>query len=341
MFALRAGASAPPPSPSAVLELATLGDVGEARRFAVGLAGASGLDEALRSDVGIVATELATNLVRHGGGGHIIARPLPPGAGIELIAVDRGPGMSSVAECLRDGYSSAGSMGTGLGAVRRIGTAFDAFSAPGQGTVVVVRVAARGEPAAVAAGVCVAKPGETESGDGWTAVTTGARTAICVVDGLGHGPAAAEAAAAGREAFLHAAAGTPPDMLEALHRALRPTRGGAVAVAVADAEAQTVRFGGIGNVAGTILTPTTQRSMVSHNGIVGHQMHRVREFEYPWPAGAMLVLYSDGLASQWRTDAYPGVLQHDPAVICALLYRDFSRGRDDVTVVACRAGSLA
>lgn len=341
MLASRAGTEAPPPSPSAVLQVATLGDVGEARRFAVALGGATGLSESLRSDVGIVVTELATNLVRHGGGGQLILRPLGQGGGIEMLGVDQGPGMASIAECLRDGYSSAGSLGSGLGAIQRIGTEFDLFSAPGQGTVVMVRIAPRrsegARPGAVTAGVCVAKPGEVESGDGWTAVTSGSRTAICVVDGLGHGPVAAEAATAGREAFVRAAGGTPADVLEALHRALRSTRGAAVAVAIADREAQLVRFGGVGNVGGSIVTPGAQRSMVSHNGIVGHQMHRVREFEYPWPAGATMVLYTDGLISHWKTDAYQGVLQRDPALLCALLYRDFSRGRDDTTVVACRA----
>ena len=342
MFASRAGISAPPPSPSTVLEITTLGDVGEARRFAVALGGAAGLDESLRSDVGIVATELATNLVRHGGGGQLIVRPLEQQSGIEMLAVDRGPGMRDIEECLRDGYSSAGSLGHGLGAVRRIGTSFDAYSVPDQGTVVVVRVAGKRLPPSgaepVTAGVCVAKSGEGESGDGWTTVTSGTRVAVCVVDGLGHGPAAAEAAAAGRGAFVHAAAGTPAEMLEGLHLALRPTRGAAVAVAIADAGAELVRFAGIGNVGGTILMPGGQRSLVSHNGIVGHQMPRVREFEYPWPLGSSLVLYTDGVRSQWRIDSYPGVLQHDPAVLCALLNRDYSRGRDDTTIVACRAG---
>lgn len=324
-----------------MLDIATLGDVGEARRFAVALGGAAGLNESLRSDVGIVATELATNLVRHGGGGHLIVRPLEQQPGVELLGVDRGPGMHDVAECLRDGYSSMGSLGHGLGAIRRIGTTFDIYSAREQGTVVLVRIAGRktrppGE--AVTAGVCVAKTGETDSGDGWTSVTVGSRTAVCVVDGLGHGPIAAEAAAAGRSAFLGAAAGTPAEMLEALHRALRPTRGAAVAVAVADSGAGLVRFAGVGNVGGAILRPGGQRSMVSHNGIVGHQMHRVREFEYPWPLGSSMVLYTDGIRSQWRIDSYPGVLQHDPAILCALLYRDYSRGRDDTTAVACRAG---
>lgn len=310
----------------------------------MGLGAAAGLPEALRSDLGIVVTELTTNVVRHGGGGEIIMRPLEPahGVGVEVLGLDRGPGMPNVADCLRDGFSSAGSMGTGLGAMQRIAADFDIYSAPGLGTAVAVRIrsaprrgAADGGPPAV--GVCVPKPGETVSGDGWSAVTAGGRTAVCVVDGLGHGPAAAEAADQARVVFGRTATGTPTDILDALNRALRSTRGAAVAVAIADASAGTVRFGGIGNIGAMILTPSGLRTMVSHNGIVGHQMRRVQEFEYPWAPGATMVLHSDGLTSHWRPDTYPGVLQHDPVVLCGLLYRDHARGRDDVTVVACRS----
>jgi anti-sigma regulatory factor (Ser/Thr protein kinase) len=304
---------------------------------------ALGLSDEVRSNIGIVATELATNVFRHGGGGHFVLRPLNDDgpAGVELLGIDHGPGMANVADCLRDGFSSAGSMGTGLGAMQRIASEFDVYSAPGKGTVVAVRLRTgrRLQPAraAGAVGVCLPKPGETECGDGWTAVMEGARTTICVVDGLGHGPAAADAAAAAAEAFTRSARGGPAEVLEALNLALRSTRGAAVAVAVADAEAESVRYGGIGNISGTILSPASARSMVSHNGIVGHQMRRVQEFDYPWPAGATMLLHSDGLTTHWRAESYPGVLQHDPVLLCALLYRDQTRGRDDTTIVACRA----
>jgi hypothetical protein len=74
--------------------------------------------------------------------------------------------------------------------------------------------------------------------------------------------------------------------------------------------------------------------MVSHNGTVGHQMRRVQEFVYPWPAEALVILHSDGLATQWRL--LPGLAARDPALIAAILYRDFRRGRDDVTVLVAR-----
>lgn len=345
MFASPAGGSVAA-SPSLLAPVAGPEDVGGARRAAIGLGAAVGLSEAVRSDLGIVATELATNVVRHGRGGQVIMRALvSDGPGVELIGIDRGPGIANLPESFRDGFSTAGSMGTGLGAMRRIAAELDVWTSPEHGTAVVARVrapgvAAPGPGGGSVAGISLPKPGEIECGDGWTAVQQGGRTVICVVDGLGHGPSAADAATRAREVFHQSSHGTPTDILEALHRGLRPTRGAAAAVAVADAAAGSVRFGGIGNISGIILSPAGDRSMVSHNGIVGHQMRRVQEFEYPWAPGATMVLHSDGLATHWRADTYPGVLQRDPALLCALLHRDCARGRDDVTVVACRA-SLA
>jgi hypothetical protein len=77
--------------------------------------------------------------------------------------------------------------------------------------------------------------------------------------------------------------------------------------------------------------------MVSHNGIVGHNVHRSEEYRYPWPPGALLVAHSDGLETQWSLAAFPGLASRHPAMIAAMLFREHSRKRDDVAVVVARA----
>jgi hypothetical protein len=62
----------------------------------------------------------------------------------------------------------------------------------------------------------------------------------------------------------------------------------------------------------------------------------VQTFTYPWPAGALLVLASDGISTHWSLDAYPGLRHRDPVLVASVLYRDFVRGRDDATVVVAR-----
>jgi len=320
--------------------------IGETRRTAVALATDAGLDEARSGRLAIVVTELATNIVKHGGGGELLVRRLDGGPGIELMALDQGPGMRSVAESLRDGHSTAGSPGTGLGAVARLSDWYQVYSAPGVGTAIVARLGQSLEtdadrapadqaPLRIAA-VCVARRGEKVAGDSWSAVDDGRRIVVMVADGLGHGPDAHAAAAAAIRSFHGVAGMTLAEIIDDAHRALRGTRGAAVGVAELDRERRVARFAGIGNIAGAVGRISAMRSVISHGGIVGHEYRRVREFEYDWPAGALLILHSDGLHTSWKLDRYLGIDRCDPALVAGVLYRDYTRGRDDVTVFVAR-----
>jgi anti-sigma regulatory factor (Ser/Thr protein kinase) len=320
--------------------------VGEARRGAVSLAGAAGLDEDARGRLAILTTELANNVVTHGGHGELLLRQLDEGGipGVEVLALDKGPGIADVDRALRDGYSTAGTPGTGLGAVSRLADEFDLFSAPGLGTAVVARLWARPRaaslpPAAVAVGaVSVPKPHQEQCGDTWEVVARpSGETLVMVADGLGHGPQAAAAAREAARILRGQARRGPREIVEVAHIALRSTRGAAMAVAEVAADGGGVRFAGIGNIAAVIELGVERRNLVSHNGTVGHELRRVQEFDYPWSPGALLVMCSDGLATGWRLDAYPGLTARDPAVVAGVLYRDFVRGRDDATVVVARA----
>ncbi|HEX6912237.1 MAG TPA: SpoIIE family protein phosphatase [Longimicrobium sp.] len=316
---------------------------GEARRRVAALAAALGFGETDAGRAALAATEAATNLAKHArGGGVVIVRPCGrgPARGVELLAVDRGPGMRSVGDALRDGFSTAGSPGTGLGALQRMSDEFDLFSTAGQGTVLLSRVwGSDPGPADVEMSigvVSVAKPGEAVCGDGWSSAHLGSRCLLVCADGLGHGPEAAMASAAATRAFAAHAGEGPAPLLQRMHGALRPTRGAAVAVAEVDLGARVVRYAGVGNIAATLWAPGETRSLVSHNGIVGHEMRKVQVFEYPLPPQGLLVMHSDGVSTRWQLEKYPGLALRDPAVIAAVLYRDFCRGRDDATVVVAR-----
>src|SRR5690606_35256386 len=207
--------------------------------------------------------------------------------GVEVLCIDRGPGMANVIECMRDGYSTAGTMGTGLGAARRLAHYFDIHSIPEQGTEIVARVWLGGRPEEVdgtaeIGAVCLPVAGETASGDGWAAMATPARTALLVVDGLGHGINAAAAANLAREQFSRNAARAPGEILAILHGALRATRGAAAAVAAIDVKSRELRCAAVGNIAGRILGAGRSRALVSSHGIVGNQANRARELAYPW-----------------------------------------------------------
>ena len=327
-----------PPRP---LSIDDASQVPEARRTATHLAEELGFDVAGAGNVALVITEIGTNIIKHGGTGEILINPLSRGdvRGIEIVGIDRGKGIADLERSLRDGYSTAGSPGTGLGAIRRLSAGFEVFSASGRGTAVLARLWARPLPSPekgprVAIGFAgAAHVGESVSGDGWTVVQSAERTVLLLVDGLGHGVVAAKAAHEAVRLFHDNVRHTPGDIVQALHDGLRSTRGAAVAVSEIVPGRSLVKYAGVGNICAAIVTPGSRRHLISHNGTAGHAVRRIDEFSYPWPKDGVLVEHTDGLGTHWDLDGYPGLMTRSPGLIAAVLYRDFNRGRDDVSVL--------
>ncbi|MBW4494761.1 MAG: SpoIIE family protein phosphatase [Oscillatoria princeps RMCB-10] len=288
----------------------------------------------------------ASNLVKHATTGELVLQSLhwDGSTGIEILALDRGPGMANVSRCLNDGFSTAGTAGTGLGAIRRLSDVFDIHSSAGTGTALLARLRSRPlsppAPDLEIGAVCLPKAGEQECGDAWAFSRHQGRNLILVADGLGHGPAAAAASSEAARIFQQSAGLPLEEIAKAAHAALRPTRGAALAIAEVSPNLQAVRFVGVGNIAGAIVTAQGSRSLVSYNGTIGYEITKIKEFVFPWPQNALLVMHSDGLATQWRLDRYAGLAAKHPSLIAGVLYRDFKRGRDDVTVLIAREGKL-
>jgi anti-sigma regulatory factor (Ser/Thr protein kinase) len=319
--------------------------VSAARRRAGDLARALDFDEDAAGRVALAVTEAATNILKHGGRGEILLG-VTQTAGlrfVDVLALDRGPGMANVDRCFEDGFSTAGSAGTGLGAVRRLASAIDVYSRPG-GTALLMRIGP-GTPGRVSGGMTaigglsVAVGGEDQCGDAWDHESRAGVLTVLVVDGLGHGAGASEAARECVRAFrLHP--GTPPAArVGKLHEALRGTRGAALAVTEIDPGRRVVRFAGLGNITASVYGEGPVRHLVSHHGIAGHNAGKIAEYTYPWPGRGVLIMHSDGLATLRHLDPYPGLLERDTGLIAGVLYRDFSRRRDDATVVVARASA--
>jgi hypothetical protein len=261
-----------------------------------------------------------------------------------VLSLDEGPGMSDVGRCLRDGFTTGSTPGTGLGAVQRLADEFSVFSQPGQGSVIAARVVQRPPPGAARSAlpaveigaVCLPAPGESVSGDGWALTVHGVVASLMVADGLGHGPQAAQASDAALAVFRAAAQAGPSETLVRAHDLMRSTRGAAVAMARLDATANTVVFSGAGNIAGRIISGVEDRSLLSQHGTVGVQIRRLQDIHYPWPEAAAVMLHSDGFVTRWDVARAPGLLQCHPLVIAGWLVRHHLRGRDDATVVVVR-----
>jgi anti-sigma regulatory factor (Ser/Thr protein kinase) len=316
--------------------------IGEARRKVAEFMRRLGAGEQEAGRAALIATELATNLVKHAGGGDLLIEEFADhdGAGLELMALDKGGGMDDLQRCLGDGFSSSGSPGTGLGAIGRQASRFAIFSRPGLGTVLMARLAFSSPPPemrGVELGAhMICYPGETVSGDRWAFANPAAGPTLLMVDGTGHGPGAAAAADLAVEIFRSNAGLDCERLAEALHRGLTPTRGAALALARFDRPAGMVRFVGIGNIAGAVASAGGLKRTVSHNGTAGHIAPRIRCFDYPVIGDPLILLHSDGLTAKWDLAAYPGLLQAHASLVAGILFRDHRRGRDDASVVAMR-----
>ncbi|MCC5637679.1 ATP-binding protein/SpoIIE family protein phosphatase [Nostoc sp. CHAB 5844] len=316
---------------------------GEARRAAIALATRLGFAETQRGKVGIVATEVASNLIQHAQGGVLLLRLIEhhSDVGIEVLSLDKGQGMVNVDECLQDGFSTAGTLGNGLGAIRRLSDLFEIYSLPNQGTALLAHLWSDSAPQPTEKTleigvVCLPKRGEEVCGDAWAYQVDHPRHLLLVADGLGHGPAAFSAALSAVRIFQEHHHRSLDGIVESAHAALRSTRGAALAITEINLEQQSVRFVGIGNIAASTSSFIEHHNLVSHNGTVGHEIRKIQEFSYPWHTNGLLIMHSDGLDTKWRLDRYPGLSQKHPSLIAGVLYRDFNRERDDVTVLVAK-----
>ncbi|MFI0538405.1 SpoIIE family protein phosphatase [Streptomyces sp. WSLK1-3] len=315
------------------------------------------LDAHATAVAALVATELATNLVKHAGGGRVLIHLAAPSDTlvedvpcVQIASLDHGPGIDNVPAAMRDGHSTASSsLGAGLGTCRRISSEFDLHSSPGRGTVAVARIAPAGRPGGRrsrgvrsrtgtrAGGITTSLAHAEHSGDAFSHVRSGPLLTLMLVDGLGHGDKAADASTAAVAELRRCAALAPAEILRRLHTALRATRGAAVGVAQLDEDTGRLAFGGVGNIGARLRTGGAWQPLISHPGIVGaHFPATVPVRENGWTPDSLLVLHSDGLPSRWVPPEDPRLGAHDPAVVAAVVLRDAGSAarplRDDASV---------
>jgi anti-sigma regulatory factor (Ser/Thr protein kinase) len=286
----------------------------------------------------LAVTEAASNLHKHAEQGSVLlcVNRDGPQPGIDLVTIDAGPGVRDVTAALRDGHSTAGTLGIGLGAIQRLADFADLYSRPGHGTSLVARFCAS-PPVSQPRWAGLIRPitGETQCGDAYGVVLADDTVTAVLCDGLGHGPLAAAAAAAGVAALRADPAGEPAALLERVHRRMSGTRGGAVGVV--QVGGQLARFAGLGNVAASIVSDGQRRSMISIPGIAGVQARTIRQFEYDVPPGSAVILHSDGVSSRWEAAALPALEARDPLLIAAVLLSEAGVHRDDAGVLVLKS----
>ena len=333
--------AAPAPEDMRWLRVEEPSAVAACRAAAASLAGRLRFPAARTDELALAVTEAASNLHKHAREGLLLIRIGRDGGtpGLELVTIDKGPGFRDASLAMRDGHSTSGTLGIGLGAIRRLADFCDLYSVPGHGTALAARFwPERQQPVIECAGLIRPISGENECGDNFGAVHTGGTTTGVLCDGLGHGPLAASAAAVAVAAVIVAVLADPRTepaaLVERAHRRMGHTRGGAIGVVQLTGE--TARFSGLGNITATLLVGGTRRNMLSVPGIAGHQARTIRQYEYDVAPGTSVILHSDGISSRWEAAALPGLGARDPLVIAAAVLAEAGSHRDDAGVLVLR-----
>jgi anti-sigma regulatory factor (Ser/Thr protein kinase) len=342
------------------MEVGDEAQVGAVRRAVHAYAGEAGFTERELAEIDIVVQEIGTNAARYAtGGGQIhFTRPLGAEPGLELFYTDRGPGIYDLDRVVRDGVSTGGSLGAGLGAVRRLMDEFEVYSTvrstarlasfarrTTHGTAILLRkwVAAARLPDKTDAGVARRigvwtrpHPHEDKNGDAYFINRRAEQTLLAVVDGLGHGQGAHEASRVALSVLADWQGEGLEDIFRAAHAALRHTRGAVMGACILDTERGAFHYAGIGNIEVRVFNAPEPARPISHNGTLGARMDKLRVWSYAWAEGASVVLASDGVSASWDMNDYPGLLQHSPQLLAGILMRDYGRDTDDATVLVAR-----
>ncbi len=320
-------------------------DVGEARRLTKALAGNLGFNASESEELAIVASELASNLVKHANGGLMILTPLEEGGrvGIRIESRDNGPGIKEIEQAITDGFSTSGSLGCGLGAVNRLMDEFE------------VQPRLDGKPGTQISclrlkrdyfqkiGICPLSFGIATrayrhldfNGDSFVIKRWGTSALIALIDGLGHGQFAHHAALAARE-YIENHYDQP---LEALFRgtgrACRATRGVVMAIALFDwgAEPITLTFSSIGNIETRAFGSAASMNFIRERGVVGFNAGDPVVTKNNWNPEAVLVMHTDGLNSAWRWTDFPELAGIPVAHTARYLLHKLAKNDDDTTVI--------
>ena len=336
--------------------------VGAARRGVHRFASRLGFSADRLAEVDIVVQEIGSNAARYATSGGCLqwAETLSE-PGLELFYSDKGPGIFDLDRALRDGFSSGGSLGAGFGAMRRLLDEFDAYSnvkgttrrlstarRTTYGTAILGRkwvAAAADDPRLEAArrearrlGVWSRpRPGEELNGDAYFVGSHDGETLLAVVDGLGHGHGAHEAASAAVEVLEQWRGESLGELVPAVHDALRVTRGAVMGAVVLDPAREAFNYAGVGNIEVRVLGSADPPARpIPANGTLGARLPNVRVWPHRWTEGSTLVIASDGVSATWDAAAYPGLVARSPQLLAGVLLRDFGRNSDDATVLVYR-----
>lgn len=282
----------------------------------------------------LMLTELLTNVSKHAKGiAEISATVLKQDyrySGIKVVVRDYGPGIDNISEALLDGYSSAGSLGLGLGAVKRLSDEFIINSNPhtkynfDTGTVVEFIKYLKSKPVNMLSmdnlpqyhnkstyfnsakwfldGNSEKKDGSRYNGDAiyWSNDTN--EIIGAVIDGIGHGYPAYIASKLALEAIKNNKNKTVSQILKIMHKDLAESVGCQILLLKIDKNSKLLTYIIIGNIRAFVLEGSSFKSLLSKDGTIGRMLPSLSEQVINVSQPISLIAHTDGISRVWISE---------------------------------------
>lgn len=323
------------------------GDVCLARKIVRELGESVGFDSLLIQELVLAASELAFNLINHAGQGEMCFLLLEgEKRGIQMETLDQGPGIPDIEIAMTDGVSSGNSLGYGLGSINRIMDVLDICSpvTNGRGTRICckkylpVEYVSHGySPLSVGVG-SRPYPGMRDNGDSFIVKYFGCRLLVGVIDGLGHGTFAHEAAQRARQ-YVEKHYDQPFEKIfQGTGRACRSTRGVVMALVKFDWDTLPIKmtFASVGNIEVRLQNGNTGALPV-RRGIIGKNAPAPIIHEQSFDPGETLFLFSDGITSHWPRDEFLDLKEKSVDEAARIMLTTLAKENDDATLLIVKS----
>ncbi len=338
-----------PHPPGFELPVSHASDVGESRRLIRTLANELGFSTKEIEELAIAVSELASNLVKHAaGGGLLTVTPVEDerGLGIRLESLDNGPGIVDFEQAIANGFSTAGSLGCGLGAVNRLCDEFEIQPrVDGKTGTQITCLRWKREPirktiaCPLSFGVATRAYRNMEyNGDSFVVRTWNESALVALIDGLGHGKNASEAANTTKE-YIEKHYDQPLESLfRGVGRACHASRGVVMVLARFDFNMAPIKltFANIGNIEARVFASPTPITFRVRRGVMGFNAPNPVITEHPWSPDNVLVLHTDGLKTMKNWSDFPELAGATADYTAQRLLQKLATGNDDATVIVVR-----
>jgi len=331
-----------------ILSIGSEADIILARGKGERLAQSIGMEKGQAADMAIAISELASNLLKHRvTEGQIVIREIRAEGrrGIEIISADKGPGIADIDQAMTDGYSTAGSLGIGLPAVNRLMDEFEVRSNIGEGTLVTTRKWVKPElpdmpmPELDLSVFSRPLPGQRYNGDAYFVKRYEDKIIFAVIDGLGHGQEAQEAAQAAVDCLENYYRRPFTEIFQLCHQRLKKTRGAAMSLCRINLKDRVMTHSGIGNVNTRVYSSQAAPAPFCINGTLGVAMRMVKVDDYPLPEDSVIIMFSDGISGHFSPDSLRGSWGLKPQRLAKRIMDNYARDNDDATVIVGRSSS--